>query len=61
MNPLAEMADLQVAKGETDIVYIRSLIKSMRITLTFKTISTVAEDKALLDSRATEIFLDLKA
>jgi len=33
----------------------------MRITLTFKTISTVAKDEALLDSGATENFLDLKA
>ena len=33
----------------------------MRIKLTFKMVSTVAEDEALLDSGATENFLDLKA
>jgi len=42
-------------------VYIRSVLKSMRIKLTFKTISTVAKDKALLDSGATKNFLDLQA
>jgi len=44
-----------------DVIYIRSVLKSIRIGLTFKTISTVAKDKALLDSRATENFLDLQA
>jgi len=44
-----------------DVVYIRSVLKSMRIRLTFKTISMVAKDKALLNSGATENFLDLQA
>jgi len=54
------MADLQVIK-RIDVMYIRSVLKSMRIGLTFKMISTVAKDKALLDSGATENFLDLQA
>ena len=53
------MANLQVIK-RIDIVYIRSMLKSMRIRLTFKMISTVARDKALLDSGATKNFLDLQ-
>jgi len=53
------MANLQVVKG-IDVVYIRSVLKSMRIKLTFKTISMVAKDEALLNSRATENFLDLQ-
>jgi len=57
---LIEMADLQVIR-KVDTVYIRSMLRSMRIKLTFKTISTVAKDEALLDSRATENFLDLQA
>jgi len=55
-------ANLQViGTKEVDILYIKSLLKSMRIKLTFKMISMVARDEALLDSRATENFLDLKA
>jgi len=56
--PLIETADLQVIK-RINVIYIRSVLKSMRIKLTFKTISTVAKDDALLDSGATENFLDL--
>ena len=52
---------MQVVKQEVDTVYIRSLLKSIRIALTFKTVSTVAKDEALLDSGVTENFLDLKA
>ena len=37
------------------------MLKSMRIGLTFKTISTVARNKALLNSGATKNFLDLQA
>ena len=53
------MANLRVNK--IDVVYIRSVLKSMRIKLTFKTISMVAKDEALLDSGVTENFLDLQA
>ena len=61
MNSLAGTASLQVVKREINTVYIRSLLKSMRIALTFKTVSTVAKEEALLDSGATENFLDLQA
>ena len=59
LTPLVETADLQVIR-KVNIVYIRSMLKSMRIRLTFKTISMVAKDEALLNSGATENFLDLQ-
>jgi len=59
LTPLVETADLRVIR-KVNIVYIRSMLKSMRIRLTFKTISTVAKDEALLDSGATKNFLDLQ-
>ena len=43
---------------ETDTMYIRS-IKAVKIKLAFKTVHGVTPEVVLLDSGATENFLDL--
>ena len=56
LNPLLEMGKYKAE--ETDTMYIRS-VKAVKIKLAFKNIHGVTLEVALLNSRATENFLDL--
>ena len=56
LNPLLEMGNYKAE--ETDTMYIRS-VKAVKIKLAFKNIHGVTLEVALLNSRATENFLDL--
>jgi hypothetical protein len=57
LNPLGTTASLRAA--EVNEMYIRT-VKSMKIHFTFKTKLTVADKEALLDSGASENFIDIR-
>jgi len=55
--PLDASANDRVEKGEVCTVYIRRM-SAMKLEFTFKSVQRVAKETALLDSGASENFLD---
>ena len=57
MKQLGVLAKGRAKEGEACTMYIRRM-NAMKMRFTFKTVRSVAEETALLDSSASENFLD---